>query len=36
MVEVIIANQNDNPEVTASDLNLEEEEFILYWIDKCY
>jgi hypothetical protein len=26
--EIIIKNQNDNPAVTASDLNLGEEEFI--------
>jgi len=34
--EVIIKNQNDSPAVTASDLNLEEEVSILYWINKCH
>ena len=34
---VMIKNQNDNPAVTATDLNLGEDAFIiLYWIDKCY
>jgi len=33
---VMIKNQNDNPAVTASDLNLGEDEFILNWIDKCH
>ena len=33
--EVIIKNQKDNPAVTASALNLGDDEFILYWIDKC-
>jgi hypothetical protein len=32
----MIKNQNDNPPVTATDLNLGEEEFILYRIDECY
>ena len=31
----IIKNQNDNPAVTASALNLEDEVFILNRIDKC-
>ena len=35
--ERIIRNQNDNPAVTATDLNLGEDALIiLYWIDKCY
>ena len=34
--EEIIKNQNENPAVNASDLNLEEEVSILYWIDKRY
>ena len=32
--EVIIKNQNDNPAVTARDLNLGEEVCMLNWIDK--
>ena len=36
LTDVIIKNQNENPAVTASDLNLEEEVFILYRIDKCH
>ena len=35
-VLVIIMNQNVNPAVTASALNLEDEKFILNWIDECY
>jgi len=34
--DVMIKNQNDNPAVTARDLNLGEDEFILNWIDKCH
>ena len=36
VLEVIIKNQNDNPAVTASDLNLGVDAFILYRIDKCH
>ena len=36
VLEVIIKNQNDNPAVTASDLNLGDDVFILYRIDECY
>lgn len=32
---VIRKNQNENPAVTASDLNLGEEAFILNWINEC-
>ena len=34
--EVIIKNQNENPKVTARDLNLGEENSILNWINKSY
>ena len=34
VVEVIMKNQKDNPAVTASDLNLGDDEFILYRINK--
>ena len=34
---VIMKNQNDNPAVTARDLNLGDDAFvILYRVDKCY
>ena len=32
---VMIKNQNDNPAVTASDLNLGDDTFMLNWIDEC-
>ena len=35
IVLVMIKNQNDNPAVTASDLNLGDDASILYWINKC-
>jgi len=34
--DVIMKNQNDTPVITASDLNLGEDAFILDWIDKCH
>ena len=34
--DIIMKNQNDNPAVTASDLNLGEDVSMLYWINKCY
>lgn len=34
--DVIIKNQNDNPAVTASDLNLGDDVCILYRINECY
>ena len=34
--EVIIKNQNENPAVTASALNLGEDNSILNWINECY
>ena len=34
--DVIIKNQNVNPAVTAIDLNLGEDVFILNRIDECY
>ncbi len=36
IADIIIKNQNDNPAVTASDLNLGEDVSMLYWINKCY
>jgi len=33
---VMIKNQNDNPAVTARDLNLGDDAFILNRIDKCH
>ena len=33
---VMMKNQNDNPAVTASDLNLGDDAFILNRIDKCH
>lgn len=34
---VIMKNQNDNPAVTARDLNLGDDAFvILYGVDKCH
>ena len=33
---VIMKNQNDNPAVTARDLNLGDDAFILNRIDKCH
>jgi|TARA_B110000495_G_C22765768_1_gene448235 hypothetical protein len=35
-LEVIIKNQNVSPDVTASDLNLGDDAFILYRINECY
>ena len=35
-LDVITKNQNDNPAVTARDLNLGEDVCILYRIDECY
>ena len=32
----IMKNQNDNPAVTAKDLNRGDEGFILNWIDECH
>jgi len=32
----IIKNQNENPAVTANDLNLGEESSILNWINECH
>ena len=32
--DVMMKNQNDNPAVTARDLNLGDDAFILNWIDK--
>ena len=32
----IIKNQNDNPAVTARDLNLGDDVSMLNWIDECY
>ena len=34
VVEVIMKNQKDNPAVTARDLNLGDDEFILYRINE--
>ena len=34
--EVIIKNQKENPAVTASALNLGEDNSILNWINECY
>ena len=34
--DVMMKNQNENPAVTASDLNLGDDAFILNWIDKCH
>jgi hypothetical protein len=34
--DVMMKNQNDNPAVTARDLNLGDDVFILNWIDKCH
>ena len=34
--EVIIKNQKENPAVTASALNLAEDNCILNWINECY
>ena len=34
--DVMMKNQNDNPAVTARDLNLGDDEFILNRIDKCH
>ena len=34
--EVIIKNQNDIPAVTASDLNLGEDDFMSYRINECH
>ena len=34
--DVMIKNQNDNPAVTARDLNLGDDAFILNWIDECH
>ena len=34
--DVMMKNQNDNPAVTARDLNLGDDAFILNWIDKCH
>ena len=36
VVDVMIKNQDDNPAVTANDLNLGDDAFILYGIDKCH
>jgi hypothetical protein len=36
ITDIIMKNQNDNPAVTASDLNLGEDVSMLYWINKCY
>jgi len=36
MEDVIIKNQNESPAVTASDLNLGEEDCILYRINECH
>ena len=36
VLDVMIKNQNDNPAVTASDLNLGEDVCILYRIDEGY
>ena len=36
IADIIMKNQNDNPAVTASDLNLGEDVSMLYWINKCY
>jgi hypothetical protein len=33
---VIIKNQKENPAVTASALNLGEDNSILNWINECY
>lgn len=33
--DVMMKNQNEIPAVTAIDLNLREEEFILNWINEC-
>jgi len=32
----IMKNQNENPAVTANDLNLGEESSILNWINECH
>ena len=34
--DVMMKNQNDNPAVTARDLNLGDDAFILNRIDKCH
>ena len=34
--EVIIKNQNEKPPVTANALNLDDEVFILNWINESY
>jgi hypothetical protein len=34
--DVIIKNQNESPAVTASDLNLDEDDCILYRINECH
>ena len=34
--DVIIINQKENPAVTASALNLGEDNSILNWINECY
>ena len=34
--DVMMKNQNDNPAVTASDLNLGDDAFILNRINECY
>jgi hypothetical protein len=36
VAEVIIKNQKENPAVTASALNLGEDNSILNWINECY
>ena len=36
VTEVIIKNQNENPEATARALNLGEDKSILYGINKCH
>ena len=34
--DVMMKNQNDNPAVTARDLNLGDDAFILNRVDKCH
>ena len=36
VIDVTMKNQNDNPVVTARDLNLGDDSSILNWIDECY
>ena len=36
IAELIIKNQKENPAVTASALNLGEDNSILNWINECY